>query len=97
MEFLELANLAAAFAGSAALGFVKSKTRVLDGKIGGFVKPIQPLLVYGAAVGLPLLASKIGLISGVPDAAAFIDAPLATLFTISAREGLARFKRATSR
>ncbi len=95
MEFMELVNVAAAFAGSAALGFLKSKTTLLDTKIGKAIKPIQPLLVYGAAVALPVVANKLGLISGLPDPQMFVDAPTATILAVSAREGLARFRKAT--
>lgn len=83
-----------AVAGSAVLGFLKQQTYVLDGRIGQFVKPAQPLLVALASVGLPLLGNAIGL-SDVPSADVFTSAPTSTLLTVVAREGWRRFSART--
>jgi len=74
--------------GSMALGFLKSRTSILDGRIGSAVKPFQPLLVAAAGVGLPMLSAAIGI--GAVDPMTFVTAPVTTLALVSAREGYER-------
>ena len=77
--------------GSLALGFLKKHTGALDGKIGRAIKPLQPLIVAGAGIGLPYLSNAIGLISEV-DPMAFATAPLTTVALVSAREAVVRMR-----
>lgn len=86
--FFNLATFAATFAASAALGFTKKYTSALDGSFGKIVKPVQPLLVTAAGIGLPLLANAIGI--GQVDPNAFMAAPTATIVAVSLREVLKR-------
>lgn len=75
---------------STALGFVKSKTRLLDTWIGRKLKPVQPLVIYGAAIGLPYLVGALGIAPVDPEV--FAAAPTATVATIAAREVLKRIR-----
>lgn len=86
----ELFTFASGLIGSALLGVAK-KTNMLDGKVGKFIKPFQPAVVMGAAVGLPLLANAIGL-SEVPSADVFTAAPLTTVLNVTLREVLRRLQ-----
>lgn len=74
--------------GSMALGMLKKHTHTLDGRIGGAIKPFQPLLVAAAGIGLPYLTQAIGIAS--VDPATFVTAPLTTLALVSARESYER-------
>lgn len=73
-----------ALAGSALFGLVKKYTSVLDGKIGRAIKPLQPVVVMGAGIGLPFLTNWLGI--APVDPAALATAPLATVALVSTRE-----------
>lgn len=77
-----------ALAGSVLFGLVKKYTGVLDGKIGRAVKPLQPVIVMAAGIGLPFLTSWLGI--APVDPAAFTTAPLTTVALISTREAWQR-------
>lgn len=83
-----LLNAAFGIVASAVLGGTKKFTGLADMKIGGVIKPVQPLLVMALAWGLPKLGAAIGLVP--PDAAALVDAPTATIAGIVSREVLSR-------
>lgn len=92
MNELDPISALGALIGSALLGVVKKHTSALDGRIGSAIKPLQPLLVYAAGLGLPLAANALGI--APIDPAAFVTAPATTLALVSLREG---YERATGR
>jgi hypothetical protein len=76
-----LIMLAGAAASVYTLGAVKRlDTRVTNSKA---FRKLQPFLALGGAIGLPLLAGKIGV---QIDPQALVNAPLATLVSIGAAE-----------
>ena len=87
-----LGTWAATFAASFLLGATKKYTGLLDARIGAVVKPLQPLLLTVAGIGLPALASALGV--GTVDPEAFVSAPAATLIAVTARETLRRLSGA---
>jgi hypothetical protein len=87
---MDLIAIGGTLLGSLVLGITKKYTGVLDGAAGKLIKPVQPVVVLAAGLALPWLASKIGLVSGVPDASVFIAAPTATVITVALREALSR-------
>lgn len=89
-ELDPMAALGAAL-GSFALGLVKKHTTVLDGKIGRAIRPLQPLLVASAGLGLPYLTQALSI--GAVDPATFVTAPLTTILLVSARETKERILR----
>lgn len=96
MEALvDFLSLLGAFGGSFVLGAAKKYTSVFDGTIGRAIKPVQPLLVAGAAMLLPRIGEALGIVS--PDAAQFVSAPTATIIAVSAREGLRRLNDAINK
>jgi hypothetical protein len=82
---VDLLALASAFGASFLLGAIKKVTGGADNAIVNFIKPVQPLVVGIAALGIPYLASAIG-VASVPDAATFVTAPTATVLAVTLRE-----------
>lgn len=74
--------------GSMALGFLKSKTTILDAKVGAFVKPLQPLLVATAGIALPYATDRLGVDPVDPET--LVSAFATTLLLVTAREGFSR-------
>ena len=87
MDFISMLGV---ILGSALLGLTKKYTHILDGKIGGIVKPLQPGLLMAAGIGLPYLTQRLGI--GAVDASMFVTAPTATIAMISFREGTRRLR-----
>lgn len=87
MDFISILGV---LAGSSLLGGVKKYTRILDGKIGEIVKPMQPVAIMAAGIGLPYLTQALGI--GAVDASMFVTAPSATIAMISMREGTRRLR-----
>jgi hypothetical protein len=83
--FVDLLAAASAFGASFLLGTIKKAVGGADNAIVNFIKPVQPLVVGVAALGIPYLASAIG-IAQVPDAATFVTAPTATVLAVTLRE-----------
>lgn len=77
-----------ALAGSMLFGLVKKYTKLLDGRIGTAVKPLQPAIITAAGIGLPFLTSWLGI--APVDPAAFTTAPLTTVALVSTREAWLR-------
>ena len=88
----QLLSYGAGILGSIILGAVKRNTTLFDSKIGDFIKPVQPAIVFGLSIGLPLLGNAIG-ITDIPDATVFANAPTATLVAITAREIFKRLQK----
>lgn len=91
----ELATIAVGIAASFALGGVKKGLNIVSLKVGGVdqrivnaIKPVQPLVLLGLTWALPRVAAAIGVVP--PEAADFVNAPLATVIGVAAREGLRR-------
>lgn len=89
------ATLATGFLGSLLLGGIKKvagpvSTKIMgaDAAIAKAIKPAQPLLLMGLTYALPLLGAKIGVVP--PEAAHVVNAPLAALLGVVAREGAMR-------
>lgn len=89
---LELFTLLSGLLASTVLGVIKKQTTLLDHKIGEFVKPLQPIVVLGVSVALPLLGDALG-IANLPTAEVFAAAPATTLAMVAARESLKRLKK----
>lgn len=87
---MDLISVAGVLGGSALLGLVKKYTGTLDGKIGDFIKPVQPMVVMAAGIGLPYLSQALGI--GEIDPQVFITAPSATIAMVSMREGSRRIR-----
>lgn len=86
-----LLTLAGAAASVYALGAVKRlDMSVTNSKT---FRKLQPFLALGGAIGLPLLAGKIGV---QIDPQALVNAPLATLVSIGAAELTTLIKRRTT-
>jgi hypothetical protein len=77
-----------ALGASALFGLVKKYTRVLDGKVGRVVKPLQPAIITATGIGLPFLTSLLGI--APVDPAAFVTAPATTIALVTAREAWQR-------
>jgi hypothetical protein len=90
--FGDLLAYGGAILGSLVLGFVKGPLGKADSAIVNLIKPVQPLIVGIAALGVPYLATALGL-HGPVDPSVFVAAPTATVLTITAREVLARLKK----
>lgn len=88
--FMDFMAALGTLAGSGLLGTVKKYTGILDGKIGSAIKPVQPLLVAAAGIGLPYLTQALGI--GEVDPSVFITAPTATIAVVSAREATQRIR-----
>jgi hypothetical protein len=88
----DLLNYATGFASVAVLGVVKKYTGIADTKIGAFVRPIQPVLALGLAIGLPFAAKALRLTTEV-DPAQVAAAPTATIIAIAAAEVLSRITK----
>lgn len=68
---------------AAVVGFLKK----VDTKITGQLGNLTPIIVTAATVGLPLLAKALHIPgTDVPNAATFVNAPLATIVAILSRE-----------
>jgi hypothetical protein len=89
---VDLLAFGAAFVASALLGFVKGPLGKADNAIVNALKPVQPLVVGIAALGVPYLAGVLGL-REVPDVATFVSAPTATVLAVTFREVLARLRK----
>ncbi len=88
LALMDLISILGVLGGSSLLGVVKKYTGILDGKIGGAIKPFQPLVVMAAGIGLPYLTGVLGIAEIDPQV--FVTAPSATLAIISLREGTRR-------
>lgn len=87
MDFITILGV---LAGSSLFGVMKKYTRILDGKIGDIVKPMQPVVIMAAGIGLPYLTQALGI--GEVDPQMFVTAPSATIAMISLREGTRRLR-----
>ncbi len=87
---MDLISMFGVLGGSALLGLMKKYTSALDGRIGGLVKPLQPVLLTVAGIGLPFLTQTLGIAEIDPQL--FITAPSATIAMISIREGSRRLR-----
>ncbi len=92
----ELITFLSGLVASTLLGAIKKNTILLDRKIGDWIKPVQPFVVLGAAVGLPMLANMFGIVD-IPSAEIFAAAPATTLLTVTAREVMKRLKKTQER
>lgn len=81
---MDLISIGGALLGSALLGVTKKYTTILDGKVGNAIKPVQPILVGLAGVGLPYLTGALGI--APVDPSVFVTAPTATLAIVAMRE-----------
>lgn len=84
----QLSLLLAAVTGlatTAIIGAVKTVEQRIDAKIVGALGNLTPILVTALAFALPKLATVLHLVA-VPDAQALVNAPLATIIAIAARE-----------
>lgn len=88
LALVDLISIIGVSLGSLLLGVMKKYTAILDGKIGGVVKPFQPILIMAAGIGLPLLTNLLGI--GTIDPQMLITAPSATILVVSMREGSRR-------
>ena len=77
---------------SGGLEVFKKFTTSLDGKIGRFIKPVQPVLVLLGGFGFPYIAQALNLSEGV-DPAVFFSAPTFTVGLVAARELYQRASR----
>lgn len=91
LALVDLLSAAGVFVASALFGTIKSRTSALDGKIGAFVKPVQPLLVAVAGIALPYASAALGI--GTVDPSVFVTAPTATILAVTMRETAARLRR----
>lgn len=87
---MDLISVLGVLAGSSLLGVTKKYTGILDGKIGNVVKPVQPVLIGLAGIGLPLLTNALGIAE--IDPSMFVTAPSATIAMVSMREGSRRVR-----
>lgn len=81
---------------TAILGATKKATNWTDTRFGKLIKPIQPLVVLAAGLGIPKLLGALHLISQVDTAAvssAFANAPAATVLSVAAAEIFARITK----
>jgi hypothetical protein len=60
----------------------------IDTRVTNAIKPVQPLLLFGLAWGLPQIGAALGIVP--PDATDLVSAPLATVLGVTAREGMRR-------
>lgn len=91
MALTDLLSAAGVFAASFVLGQLKSRTAALDGRIGSFIKPLQPAIVVLAGVGLPTLTAALGI--APVDPSVFVTAPTATIAAVTFREAAERLRR----
>ena len=87
----DLIAYASAIGGSWLLGMTKKYTTMFDTAIGKVIKPLQPVVVAGLALLIPLIANAIGIVE-VPTADALATAPTAALVAVVAREVLKKLK-----
>ena len=81
----------AGIASSAILGLFKKATGIADTALGSVLKPLQPLLVLGLTVALPMLGTVLHL-TDMPTATAIMAAPASTLLAIVLREIAVKLK-----
>lgn len=87
----QLLMVAAGIASSFLLGAFKKVTGALDTAIGTAIKPLQPVLILGLTIALPMLGAALHL-ADVPSATVIATAPASTLLAIVLREIARRLK-----
>ncbi len=88
MDFLSMLGVIGM---STLFGVIKSYTSALDGKIGKFIKPMQPAILTLAGVALPFLTQALGIADVDPNV--FVTAPATTVAMISMREASLRIRK----
>lgn len=81
---MDLISAVGVFAASLGVGRLKSWTTALDGRVGAAIKPVTPLVVAAAGIGLPYLTEALGL--APVDPSVFVTAPTATVVAVTAHE-----------
>ena len=90
MQYLhQPVSWATAFAMVALLGATKKYTVWAETKVFGFIKPVQPLVVYLLAFATPHVGNWLHL-ARIPDAQVMASAPVATLFAVACAEIMAK-------
>lgn len=75
----------AGLAATGAIGAVKKQTTILDGKIGAWIKPVQPAIATGLSIALPWISNALHL-SAIPDAQLIANAPASAIIGITVAE-----------